>query len=198
MARRNRILLSGSVLLAAMFALARPARRFRDAVAAYVYGYPLVTMKMTRRVMTNAATVERMRAPMGRFVKARAYPDASFRDAPAPNVDTLYTSAWLDVGGDPWILSLPEMGDRYALFPMLDAWTDVFASPGTRTTGTAAQRYAVTGPGWSGTLPADVTEIRSPTSLVWILGRIYCTGTPEDYATLQARFAHPAAALAPS
>jgi len=62
----------------------------------------------------------------------------------------------------------------------------VFQSPGSRTTGTGAQTYAITGPGWTGTLPAGVTEYKSPTSLVWMLGRIYCTGTPEDYAAVHA------------
>src|SRR6185312_11286607 len=42
----------------------------------------------------------------------------------------------------------------------------------------------ITGPGWKGTLPAGVTEYKSPTSIVWLLGRIYCTGTPEDYAAV--------------
>jgi hypothetical protein len=65
---------------------------------------------------------------------------------------------------------------------MLDGWTTVFQAPGKRTTGTGAQTYAITGPGWKGTLPAGVKEYKSPTSMVWVLGRIYCTGTPEDYA----------------
>jgi hypothetical protein len=154
------------------------------ATDAYIYGYPLVTMEMTRRVMTNAATVQGTHGPMGQFVKARQYPNASFRDVTAPNADTLYTLAWIDVGKEPWVLSLPDMKDRYFLFPMLDGWTNVFQVPGTRTTGTGAQTYAITGPGWSGTLPAGVKEYKSPTALVWLLGRIYCTGTPEDYAAV--------------
>src|SRR5262249_30882182 len=40
--------------------------------------------------------------------------------------------------------------------------------------------------GWSGSLPSGVKEIKSPTSIVWLLGRIYCTGTPEDYAAVHA------------
>jgi hypothetical protein len=83
---------------------------------------------------------------MGQFVKARQYPNASFRDVTAPNADTLYTTAWVDVGVEPWVLSIPDMKDRYALFPMLDAWTTVFQVPGKRTTGTAAQTYAITAP----------------------------------------------------
>jgi hypothetical protein len=81
-------------------------------------------------------------------------------------------------------LSLPDADDRYYLFPMLDGWTDVFQVPGKRTTGTGPQKYAITGPGWKGTLPEGVKEYKSPTSMVWLLGRIYCTGTPEDYAAV--------------
>jgi len=156
------------------------------ATDAYVFGYPLVTMEMTRRVITNVAKVEGTRGPMGQIIKLRQYPDASFRDVTAPNADTLYTTAFFDVGKEPWVLSLPDMKDRYALFPMLDGWTNVFQVPGKRTTGTSAQTYAITGPGWSGTLTAGIKEYKSPTSLVWLLGRIYCTGTPEDYAAVHA------------
>jgi hypothetical protein len=148
---------------------------------AYVYGYPLVTMEMTRRVMTNVAKPTGNRGPMGQFVRAREYPNASFRDVTAPNADTLYTTVWIDVEKEPWVLSIPDMGERYYLFPMLDGWTDVFQVPGKRTTGGIPQRYAITGPGWKGRLPEGLTEYKSPTSIVWILGRIYCTGTPEDY-----------------
>src|SRR5215471_14640712 len=156
------------------------------ATDAYVYGYPLVTMEMTRRVMTNTAAAEGTRAPMGQLIKLRQYPDATFTDVTAPNADTLYTSAWLDVGKEPWVLSIPDMKDRYFLVPLLDGWTNVFQVPGKRTTGTKAQTYAITGPGWQGTLPDGVKEYKSPTSIVWILGRIYCTGTPEDYAAVHA------------
>ena len=156
------------------------------ATDAYIFGYPLVTMEMTRRVITNVAQPEGTRAPMGQIIKMRQYPDATFRDVTAPNADTLYTTTFFDVGQEPWVLSLPDMKDRYALFPMLDGWTNVFQVPGKRTTGTGAQTYAITGPGWSGTLPAGVKQYKSPTSLVWLLGRIYCTGTPEDYAAVHA------------
>ena len=156
------------------------------ATDAYIYGYPLVTMEMTRRVMTNVATPEATRAPVGHLIKVRQYPDASYRDVTAPNADTLYTTGWIDVGKEPWLLSLPDMKGRYFLFPMLDGWTNVFQVPGKRTTGTGAQTYAITGPGWTGTLPAGVKEYKSPTSIVWLLGRIYCTGTTEDYKEVHA------------
>jgi hypothetical protein len=156
------------------------------ATDAYVFGYPLVTMEMTRRVFCNVARPEATRAPMGQLLKARSYPDASYRDVTAPNADTLYTTAFLNVGQEPWVVSLPDMKGRYALFPFLDGWTTVFQVPGKRTTGTGAQTYAVTGPGWKGTLPAGVRQYKSATNIVWLLGRIYCTGAPEDYAAVHA------------
>jgi len=158
----------------------------KTAIDAYIYGYPLVTMDMTRRQVTNVATPDATHAPMGQLVRFRTYPPATMHTVTAPNADTLYTTAFVDVSKEPWILSVPDMGDRYYLLPMLDGWTDVFQVPGKRTTGDKAQKYAITGPGWSGTLPAGVTEYKSPTGLVWILGRIYCTGTPADYAAVHA------------
>ena len=152
------------------------------ATDAYIFGYPLVTVETTRRIVTNVPESVGMRAPMGSISKARQYPDATFRDVTAPNADTLYTQAFFDVGKEPWILSIPDMKGRYFLLPMLDGWTTVFQVPGKRTTGTGAQTYAITGPRWKGALPAGVKEYKSPTSIVWLLGRIYCTGTPEDYA----------------
>ncbi|MEQ1941627.1 DUF1254 domain-containing protein [Mesorhizobium sp. VNQ89] len=159
---------------------------FSIASDAYVYGYPLVTMEMTRRVISNVAKPEGTRAPMGTLIKLREYPDATFRDVTAPNADTLYTTAFFDVGEEPWVLDVPDMKDRYFLLPMLDGWTNVFAVPGKRTTGTGAQTYVITGPGWSGSIPEGMKEIKAPTSLVWLLGRIYCTGTKEDYAEVHA------------
>ncbi|AMA57534.1 DUF1254 domain-containing protein [Bradyrhizobium sp. CCGE-LA001] len=151
---------------------------------AYIFGYPLVTMEMTRRVISNVADPVGTRAPMGQMIKMRQYPDASYRDVTAPNADTLYTSSFFDVGKEPWVLSIPDMKGRYFLMPMLDGWTTVFQVPGKRTTGTGAQTYAITGPGWKGTLPAGVKEYKSQTNIVWLLGRIYCMGTPEDYAAV--------------
>ncbi len=159
---------------------------FKIASDAYIYGYPLVTMEMTRRVMTNVASPEASHAPMGQFAKLREYPTAAFRDVTAPNADTLYTLAWLDLAEEPWVLEAPDMGDRYFLLPMLDGWTNVFDVPGSRTTGGKAQTYLVSGPGWKGKVPAGVKHINSPTSIALLLGRIYCTGTPEDYAAVHA------------
>ena len=107
-----------------------PEAAQKIATEAYIYGYPLVTMEMSRRVMTNVRELQGTRAPMGHLVRLRSYPTAAFRDVTAPNADTLYTTGWFDVGKEPWILSIPDAHDRYYLFPMLDAWTNVFQVPG--------------------------------------------------------------------
>ena len=162
-------------------------REARDtAIEGYIYAYPLVTMELTRRVMTNVEKADATRAPMGQFLRIRTYPPVDDHAVTAPNADTLYTIVWLDVSKEPWVVSIPDMKGRFFLFPMLDGWTNVFEDPGKRTTGTGPQQYAITGPGWSGTLPQGVTEYKSPTGIVWVLGRIYCAGTPEDYNAVHA------------
>jgi hypothetical protein len=148
---------------------------------AYIYGYPLLTMDLKRRVMTNVAEPQPPHAPMGQFSHNRTYPTAAFRDVTVPNADTLYSTAWLDLSKEPYILSIPQMWGRYFLLPMLDAWTNVFQVAGKATSGTMPQKIAITGPAWTGTLPPGVKEYKSPTNMVWIIGRIYCTGTPQDF-----------------
>jgi len=163
------------------------ADAFKLGTEAYIYGYPLITMEMTRRVSTNVAKPEGTHAPMGQFALMRQYPTASFRDVTAPNADTLYSVAWLDLAQEPYVFSLPDQKDRYYLMPMLSGWTNVFQVPGMRTTGDKAQQYVITGPNWKGGgLPEGAKEFKSPTNMVWILGRTYCTGTPEDYKTVHA------------
>jgi hypothetical protein len=143
-------------------------------------------MDMTRRQLTNVPAAGPTRAPMGQLRRFRSYPAANDRSVPAPNADTLYTDAWLDVSKEPMVLTIPDMDDRYFMMPMLSGWTDVFQVPGTRTTGQRPQNYVVMGPRWSGALPVGLTEYKSPTGIVWLLGRIYCTGTLEDYAKVHA------------
>jgi hypothetical protein len=146
------------------------------AAEAYVYAYPLVLMEVTRRVMTNYAEPNERGAPMNQLYHMRSIPEPSFTDVVRPNADTLYSSMWFDVGKEPLIVSVPDSGARYYLLPLLDMWTDVFASPGKRTTGTRAQTFAIVGPGWQGKLPDGVAEIRSPTAAGWLVGRTQVNG----------------------
>jgi hypothetical protein len=124
---------------------------------AYLYGYPLVTLDMTRKHETNVRVPDGAHAPMGQLIKLRAYPAVDDRGAAAPNADTLYTMVWLDVSAGPWIFTIPGMGDRFYIMPMLSGFNEVFFVAGSRATGGKAQEYVITGPGWSGALPEGVT-----------------------------------------
>jgi hypothetical protein len=152
-------------------------------INAYLYFYPLVTMDVTRRAFTNGNNESMHIAPLNEFYHARSFPPAEFKTVVRPNFDTLYSSAWLDLTKGPVILSVPDTEGRYYLLPMLDMWTDVFASPGKRTTGTEAGNFAIVPQCWNGTLPAGVTRIDAPTPYVWIVGRTQTNGT-NDYAAV--------------
>jgi len=150
------------------------------AAEAYVYLYPLVTMDLTRLQFTNVKEAGGFEGPMNVFVNVPAYPTAEMKTVVRPNFDTLYSSAWLDLTEEPMVVSVPATDGRYYLLPMLDMWTDVFSSPGWRTTGTGAQTFLVTPPGWTGTVPDGVAQIKASTPYVWIIGRIKTDG-PADY-----------------
>jgi hypothetical protein len=149
-------------------------------VDAYLYFYPLVTMDLTRKQLTNMEPGKGFGGPMNTFANIPAYPTAADRAVVRPNFDTLYSSAWLDLTKEPIVVSVPDTNGRYYLLPMLDMWTDVFASPGWRTTGTQAGNFLITPPGWTGDTPSGMTRIDAPTPYVWIIGRTKTDG-PQDY-----------------
>jgi len=117
------------------------------AVDAYLYGYPLITFDIARMQQTNVAVADAEHAPMGQMIRMRTYPAVDNHCCAAPNADTLYTEAWLDVSKEPWILGIPDMGSRYYIIPMLDGNSEVFSVASPATTGNKAQTYAITGPG---------------------------------------------------
>jgi hypothetical protein len=150
-------------------------------VDAYLYFYPLITMDLTRKQSTNIEPGKEVgKGPMNTFTNVSAYPPADYRTVVRVNFDTLYSIAWLDMTTEPMIVSAPNTDGRYYLLPMLDMWTDVFASPGWRTTGTQAANFLIAPPGWSGTVPTGMTRINAPTPFVWIIGRTRTDG-PADY-----------------
>jgi hypothetical protein len=148
---------------------------------AYVYLYPLVTMDVTRRQAVSVpAGIKPAFGPPNEFHHLREFPSAEFRSVVRPNFDTLYSSAWLDLTAGPVALHVSDTAGRYFMVPLLDMWTDVFATLGPRTTGSGDQDYLVTGPGHQGELPAGANVLRAPTPYVWIIGRIQTNG-PDDY-----------------
>lgn len=158
-----------------------------NVIQAYIFAYPLVLMDTTKNVTTNVARPldkgNKFEAPVNQFVNVSVFPDSNFKNIVRPNADTLYTSAYLDLSQEPIILSVPNTHSRYYLMPMLSGWTDVFASPGKRTTGTKAQNFLIAGPFWKGKNPEAIKEIKSPTNMVWILGRTQTNGE-SDYKTV--------------
>lgn len=149
------------------------ARARLIAAQAYVYGFPIVLMERTREVSTAVPEAGPSGAPMNQLSHANTLPDASFRTVVRPNRDTVYSSAYLDLSVEPLVLTLPDVDDdRFTMFAMLDAWTNSFAAPGTRTNDNRATTYAIVGPDYDGPIPEGLVEIRSPTDLVWMIGRI--------------------------
>lgn len=140
---------------------------------AYIYAYPLVTTIVTKQIMAK-------KNPTNKFLHVRTFPDDKYTDIVRPNVDTLYSMAWLDLSKSPVILSVPDTHGRYYLIEIMDAWTNVFASIGKRTTGTKAKEFAIVGPRWKGYISKKYKKIQSPTNIAWIVGRTQTNGI-QDY-----------------
>ena len=150
------------------------------AVDAYIYFYPLLSMDISRKTFTNVEPGKEFgKGPMNMFTNVPAYPPADFKGVVRSNFDTLYSIAWLDMTKEPAVITAPDTNGRYYLLPMLDMWTDAFASPGWRTTGTQAGNFLVTPPGWNGTVPAGMSRINAPTPHVWVIGRTKTDGPPD-------------------
>ncbi|MFS2197321.1 DUF1254 domain-containing protein [Pseudomonas sp. Pseusp3] len=180
-----------TVAAAAIFPLASHAQSKITAeeahaigVDAYIYFYPLLSMDITRKQFTNIEPGKEFgKGPMNMFVSVPQYPPAEFKGVVRSNFDTLYSIAWLDLTNEPLVIAAPDTEGRFYLLPMLDMWTDVFASPGWRTTGTEAGQFLVTPPGWSGTVPAGMNHLPAPTPFVWVIGRTKTDGAA-DYAAV--------------
>ena len=160
-------------------------------LGAYLYFYPLITMDLTRKQFTNVNPGQMFgKVPMNMFFNVPIYPPAGFKVVVRTNFDTLYSIAWLDLTKEPMIVSTPDTGGRYYILQMLDMWTDTFAAPGWRTTGTQANDFLVIPPGWPPDLrgreqeefklPKNIQRVDAPTPYVWIIGRTRTDG-PSDY-----------------
>jgi hypothetical protein len=186
--RRFTFALAGVAMLASVAGcgLVQQGKAWFYGVQAYVYGFPLIVMDLTKDQGTAVATAGEFTAPVNQFSVMTHYPDASFRAVPRTGLDTLFAVAWADLDKEPLVLSVPDTDDRYYVIALFDMWSNVFASIGKRTTGTAAQSFLIAGPRWQGTPPADVKQLfRSPTRFVWVNGQMRADGA-KDYDTVNA------------
>ena len=145
---------------------------------AYIYAFPLVLTDATKTLSTNTDGSITGRAPINQINHAKKLADASFRTVVSPNVDTLYSQAWLDIGAEPVIYVLPE-ADRFCNVQLLDAWTNTAAVLD------KAGAYAIALPSWEGELPEGVTRVDVPTATMWTIARIVLSGNedlPNVYA----------------
>jgi hypothetical protein len=162
-----------------------PRRRTAALAAeALVVTYPLVLMDLARAQLTTSAAGA-LTAPINQFAHMGGFGDAPFAPVITPNRDTLTSSAWLDLSGEPLVLTVPDTAGRFYAMPLYDAWTSIFATIGARTTGTRGREFVLVGPRWRGRLPRHLPVVQSPTAMAWILAHIRSDG-PEDHAAVRA------------
>lgn len=143
-------------------------------LSAYTWGYPLVRMERVMREYTSNtenAPATSYRAPLNQIGWARELATSDALDMPTANNDTAYLSAVVSLD-EPYILTVPELDDRYYVVDAFNMWHELEHYVGRRTTGTEAGRFAFVPPNWEGELPADVTRLDVTTDKVWLWGRM--------------------------
>ncbi len=139
---------------------------------AFVYCVPLFLMDATKKKITNVeAPIPGMAAPLNQITISTSFPPQNQTIIVRPNADTYYTLGFFDLSKGPIVLTIPVTNDVYYLLPMLDAFTNVFASPGKRTGVTKGGIFLLNGPDWKDSLPAGMKGIKAPTNLIWLIGR---------------------------
>lgn len=174
------LLALGVSLFTANFCLASSEEEaFAAGVDAYIFGYPLVLMDVTKEVATNVAVPDNYHAPINQFAHSQELPGANFRLFPSPNVDMLPSFAWLDLTNSGYVLHLPTIPTRYFVVELIDGWSNVITSFGPRTTGSNVQDVLITGPNFKDEVPQNMTQIQSSTNMLWVVVRTQCYN-PQD------------------
>jgi hypothetical protein len=151
---------------------------------AYVWGWPAVNLhnrrESSRPIPRSFIQGAIPAAPVNRITMLVDYIRPDERAIVTPNQDTVYGQGFADLGQDAVIMELPDFGGRYWVMQIMDAYTDVFAAPSSRTKSRPGF-YLLAGPEWKGAVPPGVVEvIRSPTNLAWYILRIFMNDTSED------------------
>ncbi|MGW6335829.1 DUF1254 domain-containing protein [Nocardia rhamnosiphila] len=154
-----------------------PAARREVAADAYIFGYSMILIDtLRRRALEYVST--------NRFQHTSTLPAASQRTVPRIDLDNLYSVGWLDLRKEPVLFEVPEIRDRYWVMQVLDAWSNTASTPSSARPeagpgATPPFTYAVTGPNWTGELPAGVVQIPVPTQDAWLYGRIEVRGSAD-------------------
>ena len=157
-------------------------------VQAYTFAFPWYYMQLLRwKWVTQPPANDRATSmPMNGLFHARKLTDATWKDGGSPNNDTLYSISFIDVGREPMIVSIPEMGERYYSVALTGFDSDNFGYIGKRATGSRAANYLIAGPNWTGSVPKGVRQIESsPTPMFFFLMRTLVDG-PDDVANVHA------------
>ena len=177
----------GCLIALASCGLIEEKKAYIYGLQSYVYGYPLVMMDVTRKVLTAAPAPNATgtAAPLNQLARMPTYVSPDFKNVVRISLNSLWTTGFVDLK-EPVVLTVPANKDRYYVFSVMNMWTDVFASVGTRTTGTEAGNFLFAGPDWKGTTPPGIKQVfRSSTRYAWMLGQTQANG-PSDFAFVRA------------
>jgi hypothetical protein len=157
------------------------------AKTAFIYGYPMVD---GYNILYNYALdpkAAEYKAPLNAAGHIRQLAGPDDKVVVAPNVDTLYSYAWLDLRAEPVVLSIPVFEDnRYLSLQLLDTYTYIVGYVTPRTQGRQGGDYLVAGPGWTGEVPTGIRGVfRSPTALALAFYRTELLGA-DDLARVHA------------
>ncbi len=182
---KKMVLLSSLIILVLLLAWVGK-QNVQRAAKLYLYGFPIVVMEQTRETM-----LAQQDDAVNRLIHSVVFPDHRFRNTVRPNIDTLYTTAWIDLDAEPVVMSVPSIKDRYYVAPLMDMWTNVYATIGTRTHQEQAVNALIVGPDWQGEAPEGLSLIRSPTRHNWLIVRIQTNGKQDipQVREIQSQFA---------
>lgn len=155
--------------------MANNKKVFQDLYNAYVYAYPAVILELTRRVSLNPSKDGKESLKTNTLYHTTALADASFKNVVAPNIDTVYSQAWLDLSEGALIFEKPEL-DRYVSIAFLDAYTNCENIIGTGGDGNQKENYLITGPNFTGEVPEGYKQLALPTNKNWVIVRTIIYG----------------------
>lgn len=154
---------------------------------AYIYGYPVVGMY---ELLYQQVLGPKKSTTMNEFIHSAVISTPKTTFIPAPNNDTTYSRAWLDLRDEPVIIETPDTHQRYYSIQLTDLFTNVADNLGKRLYGTEHHYFAIIGPTWRGDLPEDVIPIHCDTTLALAFLRILINGENdlETVKDLQSHF----------